>query len=162
MNARVGIAILIIVLVAAAALILRPAPAATAPQNIASTATTPVTKPPELDKATLEAARKASEASTKQANAVQANAAKVAGDAKPVLEGYSFLTVESELILSYAVNFDPVENAASTDKFAAALAKNWKIKELESYKPKKITIEFYSGKDRIKAKRSFDPTGKAI
>lgn len=43
----------------------------------------------------------------KQANAVQASATKVAAAAQLVLEGYSFLSQNSELIPSYAVNFDP-------------------------------------------------------
>jgi hypothetical protein len=156
MNARVGIAALLIALVVIGAFFLRPS----APVN--QLATTTPAKPPELDAATLAAAKKAAAASTKQAAAVQASATKVAQEAQPVLEGYSFLTVESELILSYAVNFDPQQNSGSTEKFAAALAKNWKIKELESYKPKKVTIEFYGGKERIKATRSFDPSGKPL
>jgi hypothetical protein len=157
MNPRVGIAVLLVVLVVAGALVLRPGAAT---NGVA--ATTP--KPPELviDKATLEAAKKASAASTKQAAAVQASATKVAAEAQPVLEGYSFLTNESELILSYAVNFDPQQNSGSTEKFAAALAKNWKIKELEVYTPKKVTIEFYGGTERIKTTRSFDPSGKPL
>lgn len=154
MNPRVAIAVLIIAVVVILALVLRPA----TPSNAL------VSKPPELvtNKAALVAAKKASEASTKQANAVQASATKVAAAAQPILEGYSFLSQNSELIMSYAVNFDPKLNSSSTDKFAAALAKNWKIKELENYAPKKVTIEFYGGKARIKATRSFDPKGKAL
>ncbi len=151
MNAKVGIAVLIIVLVVAVALVLRPS----APV---------VSKPVELkiDKAVLALAKKASEASTNQANAVQANATKVAAQAQPSLEGYSFLTQTSELILSYSVNFDPQQNGGSTDKFAAVLAKNWRIKELETYKPRKVTVLFYGTKDRIQASRSFDPSGKPL
>ncbi len=153
MNSKVGIAVLIIVLVLAVALVLRP-----------SSGVPVVSKPAELkvDLAVLAAAKKASEASTKQSNAVQANALKVAADAQPSLEGYSFLTETSELILSYSVNFDPQQNGGSTEKFAAALAKNWRIKELEVYKPKKVTILFYGTKDRIKASRSFSPSGKPL
>jgi hypothetical protein len=160
MNPRVGIAVLLIALVVVGALVLRPG----APTNGVAATTNPTTtsKPPELDPATLAAAKKAAEASTKQAAAVQASANKVAAEAQPVLEGYSFLTNESELILSYAVNFDPQQNSANTAKFAAVLAKNWKIKELEVYTPKKVTIEFYGGKERIKATRSFDPSGKPL
>ena len=151
MNAKVAIAVLIIVLVAALVLVLRPSSSA-------------VSKPIELkvDQAVLAAAKKASEASTKEANAVQANALKVAAEAQPTLEGYSFLTEASELILSYSVNFDPQQNPDSTKKFAAALAKNWRIKELEAYKPKKVTILFYGTKDRIKASRSFSPNGQPL
>ncbi len=156
MNARVGIAVLIVVLVIAVALVLRPsAPVAVDPI---------VKKPPELvmDAATKQAMQNASKASTKQANAVQASATKIAAEVKPALEGYSFLTDSSELILSYTVNFNPKQNAVNTDKYTALLAKNWKIKELEAYKPKKVTIEFYGGKDRIKATRSYDPSGKPL
>ncbi len=156
MNARVGIAVLIVVLVIAVALVLRPnAPVAVDPI---------VNKPPELvmDEATKKAMQVASAVSTKQANAVQASAIKVAAEVKPALEGYSFLTNSSELILSYTVNFNPKQNTASTDKYAALLSKNWKIKELEAYKPKKVTIEFYSRNDRIKATRSYDPSGKPL
>jgi hypothetical protein len=154
MNARVGIAVIIVILVIAVALVLRPStPVAIDPI---------VNKPPELvmDDASKKAMQDASKASTNQANAVQASATKVASAVKPALEGYSFLTESSELILSYTVNFNPKQNTANTDKYAALLAKNWKIKELEAYKPKKVTIEFYGGKDRIKATRSFDPSGK--
>ena len=156
MNARVGIAVLIVVLVIAVALVLRPSP---------TVALDPiVNKPPELvmDDATKKAMQLASAASTKQANAVQASANKVAAQVKPALEGYGFLTENAELVLSYTVNFDPKQNTANTDKYAVLLAKSWKIKELEAYKPKKVTIEFYGGKDRIKATRSFDPSGKPL
>jgi hypothetical protein len=156
MNARVGIAVLIVVLVIAVALVFRPSvPVAVDPI---------VDKPPELvmDEAAKKAMQLASAASTKQANAVQASATKLASEVKPSLEGYSFLTQNSELILSYTVNFDPKQNTANTDKYAVLLAKNWKIKELEAYKPKKITIEFYGGKERIKATRSYDPSGKPL
>jgi hypothetical protein len=147
MNPRVGIAVLLVALVVAGALVLRPSAPTNAIANAPATS-----KPPELvvDKAMLAAAKKAAEASTKQAAAVQASANKVAAEVQPVLQGYSFLTNESELILSYTV------------KFAAALAKNWKIKELEAYSPKKVTIEFFGGKERIKATRSFDPSGKPL
>ena len=157
MNAQVGIAALLVALVVIGALVLRPSASV---NGVSSAITT--TKPPELDAATLAAVKKAAAASTKQAAAVQASATKVAQEIQPVVEGYSFLTNESELILSYAVNFDPQKNSGSFEKFAAALAKNWKIKELEGYKPKKITIEFYGGKERIKATRSFDPSGKPL
>ncbi len=154
MNARVGIALMIIVVVVAAALALRPsAPVAT---------TSAVTKPPELSQAGLAAAKKASEASTKISNAVQTNAAKVAPDAQPVFESSSFFSESKELILVYTVNFDPIKNGGSTDKFAGVLAKNWKIKELAGYNPSKVTILFYGTKERIKATRSFDPSGKAL
>jgi hypothetical protein len=157
MNARVGIAVLIVVLVVAIALVLRPSSIPVAVDPI-------VDKPPELvmDDAAKKAMQQASAVSTKQANAVQANAAKIAAEVKPSLEGYGFLTENSELILSYTVNFNPKENTDNTDKYAALLAKDWKIKELEAYKPKKITIEFYGGKERVKATRTFDPTGKPL
>ena len=153
MNARVGIAVLIIILVIAVALVLRPG----TPEPI-------ISKPPELilDAASKKAMQEASAASTKQSNAVQASANKVALEIKPALDGYSFLTETSELILSYTVNFNPKQNTASTDKYTGLLAKNWKIKELEAYKPKKVTIEFYGGKERIKAIRSYDPSGKPL
>jgi hypothetical protein len=155
MNPRVGIAVLIIVVIIALALLLRPT--TTQPNAL-------VNKPAELimDKATLAAMKKASAVSTKQANAVQASAVKVAAAAEPALEGYSYLSATDELILSYNVNFDPQQNNANTQKYATALAKNWRIKELEAYKPKKVTIEFYSSKDRVKATRSFDPSGKPL
>ncbi len=157
MNSRVGFAVVLIIVFFAIALVLRPK------QSVAETQAL-VTKPSELNisKATLQAAQKAAEASTKQSNAVQVNATKVAAEAKPILEGYSFLSDNSELILSYKVNFDPKVNPSNTDKFALALAKNWRIKELEAYKPKKVTIEFYGGKDRIKAVRGFNPEGKPL
>jgi hypothetical protein len=156
MNARVGIAVLIVVLVIAVALVLRPSP----PVAIDPI----VNKPPELvmDDTTKKAMQSASAASTKQANAVQASATKVAPEVKPALEGYSFLTESSELILSYTVNFNPKQNTATTDKYTVLLAKNWKIKELGAYNPKKVTIEFYGTKERIKATRSFDPSGKPL
>jgi ABC-type transport system substrate-binding protein len=163
MNPRVVIAVLLVALVVAGALVLRPsAPTSGVMTTTTTTTTTTTRKPAEIDPATLAAAKKAAEASTKQAAAVQASASKVAAEVEPVLEGYSFLTNESELILSYAVNFDPQQNRANTSKFAAALAKNWKIKELEVYSPKKVTVEFYGGKERIKATRSFDPSGKPL
>jgi hypothetical protein len=157
MNSRVGFAVVLIIVVFAIALVLRRTQPVVQTQAV-------VTKPTELNisKATLQAAQKAAEASTKQSNAVQDNATKVAAQAKPSLEGYSFLTENAELILSYQVNFNPIEKPDDTDKFALALAENWRIKELESYKPKKVIIEFYGGKDRIKAIREFSPEGKPL
>ncbi|MFN3265324.1 MAG: hypothetical protein ACK41E_00630 [Deinococcales bacterium] len=168
MNSKVGIFVLLLVLAVASALFLRPGSAPTnrittngtaKPPELKDTAKTPELK---MDAATLATAKKAAEVSTKQAAAVQASASKAAPEAKPVLEGYSFLTATSELVLSYAVNFDPQQNQANTSKFAQALAKSWKIKELEQYTPKKVTIEFFGGTERTKATRSFDPSGKPL
>lgn len=146
-------AVLIVVLVVAVALVLRPSVPATSAV---------VSKPPELviDKAALEAAKKASEASTKVTNAIQASAQKIAADAEPVFRASGFLTQTQELILEYNVNFNPEQNGGSTNKFAGILAKNWKIKEMQAYNPKKVTIIFYGNNTR--ATRSFDPSGKPL